>query len=67
MLGDESPSEDENVSVRSKKKKQKKKKEKKPSLSKTLWGALFGMSFALAVICKLLHDALIFVQPQILR
>ena len=42
------------------------KKEKKPSLRKTL-GSLFGFKFALAVFCKLLHDALIFVQPQLLK
>ncbi|XP_022785081.1 multidrug resistance-associated protein 1-like [Stylophora pistillata] len=42
------------------------KKENKPSLRKTL-GSLFGFKFALAVFCKLLHDALIFVQPQLLK
>ena len=70
LLGDEGSSEDErrdDVSIRRRKKKEKKKKQKKPSLAGTLWSALFGMNFAVAIICKLLHDALIFIQPQLLR
>ncbi|XP_078381051.1 multidrug resistance-associated protein 1-like isoform X2 [Oculina patagonica] len=42
------------------------KKKKKPSLTKTLW-SLFGINFAIAVLCKLLHDGLIFIQPQLLK
>lgn len=42
------------------------KKQKKPSLSKVLW-SLFGINFALAVLCKLLNDMLLFVQPQLLK
>ena len=41
-------------------------KKKKPSLVKTLMG-LFGVNFAMAVLCKLVHDCLMFVQPQLLR
>lgn len=71
LLGDGDVSEDdvgEQVSVRQPgKKKPKKKKEKKPSLSGILWSGLFGMNFAMAVTCKLLHDALIFIQPQLLK
>lgn len=70
LLGDEGGSEDErndDVSIRQRRKKEKKKKQKKPSLAGTLWSALFGMNFAIAIICKLLHDALIFIQPQLLR
>ena len=44
----------------------KQKKKKKPSLSKILW-SLFGINFAIAVLCKLLHDILLFVQPQLLK
>ena len=60
LLDDDSgPDEDvENTSTR--------KEEKKPSLRKTL-GSLFGFKFALAVFCKLLHDLLIFIQPQLLK
>ena len=41
-------------------------KKKKPSLTKTLW-SLFGVKFAVAVLCKLFHDLIIFVQPQLLK
>ena len=44
----------------------KEKKKKKPSLSKVLW-SLFGINFAIAVLCKLLNDVLLFVQPQLLK
>ena len=70
LLGDEGGSEDEvteNISIRKRRKEGKTKKQKKPSLLKTLWSGLFGMNFAMAVVCKLLHDALVFVQPQLLR
>lgn len=74
LLGDEGGSEDEiteNISIRLKKKtkkqKKKQKKEKKASLLRTLWSGLFGVSFMMAVFCKLLHDALIFIQPQLIR
>ena len=73
LLGDECESENEiteNVTIQSRrkrKKKKKKSKERKASLVRTLWSGLFGMNFAIAVICKLLHDALIFIQPQLLR
>ena len=62
LLDDEGAGTDEparNASSQSKKK-------KKPSLTKTLW-SLFGINFAMAVICKLLHDMLIFIQPQLLK
>ena len=42
------------------------KKKKVPSLTKTLL-SLFGINFAFAVLCKLLHDGLIFIQPQLLK
>ena len=70
LLGDESGAEDdipETVMVRRNKRKPKKKKLKKPSLSGVLWSGLFGISFGVAVTCKLLHDALLFIQPQLLR
>ena len=70
LLGDESGPEDdipESVLVRRNKKKPKKEKLKKPSLSGVLWSGLFGINFAVAVTCKLLHDALLFIQPQLLR
>ena len=41
-------------------------KKKKPSLTKTLW-SLFGVKFAVAVLCRLFHDLIIFVQPQLLK
>jgi len=44
----------------------KEKKKKKPSLSNILW-SLFGINFAIAVLCKLLNDMLLFVQPQLLK
>lgn len=44
----------------------KQKKTKKPSLSKLLW-SLFGINFAVAVLCKLINDMLLFVQPQLLK
>ena len=44
----------------------KRKKTKKPSLSKLLW-SLFGINFAVAVLCKLINDMLLFVQPQLLK
>ena len=73
MLGNEHESENdgENISIRSKTKKKKgkkeRRKEKKASLVVALWNGLFGASFAIGVICRLLHDALLFVQPQLLR
>ena len=60
-LLDDDSSPDENVENTSTRK-----EEKKPSLRKTL-GSLFGFKFALAVFCKLLHDLLIFIQPQLLK
>jgi len=70
LLGDESGAEDdipETVLVRRNKRKPKKKKLKKPSLSGILWSGLFGINVGVAVTCKLLHDALLFIQPQLLR
>ena len=63
LLGDEGRTE-ESVGHSSSQKKQK--KEKKPSLSKILW-SLFGINFAVAVLCKLINDMLLFVQPQLLK
>ena len=63
LLDDEDRTE-ESVGNSSPQKKQK--KTKKPSLSKLLW-SLFGINFAVAVLCKLLNDMLLFVQPQLLK
>ena len=61
LLGDEGGAEEpvETSSIQPKKK-------KVPSLTKTLL-SLFGINFAFAVLCKLLHDGLIFIQPQLLK
>ena len=73
LLGNEHESENdgEDISIRSKTKKKKgkkeRRKEKKASLVAALWNGLFGATFAIGVICRLLHDALLFVQPQLLR
>lgn len=64
LLDDEARTEEsEGNSSRTQKKQ---KKEKKPSLSKILW-SLFGINFAIAVLCKLTNDMLLFVQPQLLK
>ena len=63
LLDDEDRTE-ESVGNSSPQKKQK--KTKKPSLSKLLW-SLFGINFAVAVLCKLINDMLLFVQPQLLK
>ena len=63
LLGDEARTEE---SVRSSSSQKKQKKEKKPSLSKIL-RSLFGINFAVAVLCKLINDMLLFVQPQLLK
>jgi len=46
--------------------KEKKKNGRKPSLLKVLV-KMYGWKFLLAMICKLLHDSFVFVQPQLLR
>lgn len=64
LLDDEGRTEEfEGNSSRTQKKQ---KKKKNPSLSKILW-SLFGLNFAIAVLCKLINDMLLFVQPQLLK
>jgi len=53
-------------SVRNSSTQRKQKKKRTPSLSKILW-SLFGINFAIAVLCKLVNDMLLFVQPQLLK
>lgn len=48
------------------KQKEKRRDGRKPSLLKVLV-KMYGLKFLLAVICKLLHDCFVFVQPQLLR
>ena len=64
LLDDEGRTEEAEENLSRAQKKQK--KEKKPSLSKILW-SLFGLNFAIAVLCKLVNDMLLFVQPQLLK